>query len=137
MKLEADEALWCTVPGHGSRRWPVILVHHDHHALVDYADPHETLCGTTDYSHRRIWIDASRTDASIRATLHHEVHHAVLYDALPSGVLRLKMSADVEEVMVRAVSPVLLRVFSAQAPPFPPEALAVIRAARRHRRRAA
>jgi hypothetical protein len=135
VRLEADEALWTKVRGFGKRVWPVVLVHHDHPVLHDYADHGESLMGLTDYTLRRIWLDASRSVASIRSTLHHEIHHAVLFDSLPGSVLRLKCSVEIEEAMVRDVSPALLRALRPTFPPFPPEAVAVIRAARRRRRR--
>lgn len=134
--MEADEALWCRIRC-GRKRWPVILVHHDHEMLADAADPGEPLCGVTDYLRSTIWLDASRSDRSIRETLHHEVHHAALVALLPSHLLHSKWAADLEEVMIRAVSPTLLRNLPPSFPPFTPECLAVIRAARRRRRRAA
>jgi hypothetical protein len=118
VRLEADEALWTKVRGFGKRVWPVVLVHHDHPVLHDYADHGESLMGLTDYTLRRIWLDASRSVAS-----------------LPGSVLRLKCSVEIEEAMVRDVSPALLRALRPTFPPFPPEAVAVIRAARRRRRR--
>lgn len=133
---EADEALWCRIKC-GRRQWPVVLVHHDSEWLLDAADPGEPLAGACDYARQTIWLDASRSDKSIRETLHHEIHHASLVSQLPSHLLHSKWAADLEEVMIRVVSPTLLRNLPPTFPPFPPEAIAVIRAARRHRRRAA
>jgi hypothetical protein len=142
VRLEADEALWFVLNGHRPeggkrRRWPVIIVHHDHHVLVDNADDDEALMGWTDYGRRRVYIDGSRTRRSMCESVLHESPHCVLHDSLPSCVTRLRCSVDIEEALIRDVSPVLLRNYAIQFPPFPPQALAVIKAARIHRRRAA
>jgi hypothetical protein len=136
VKLEADEALWFTVPTVDRFRWPFIIVHEDHPMLFD-PDTGEQAHGLCDYKTRRVYLNGSLSTPSIRETAGHEFAHCVVYDVAPSWLLKSKIAEEVEELFVREVSPRLCRLAPPRWPAFTPECLAVIRAARRRRRRAA
>jgi hypothetical protein len=130
--LAADEALWFHFRAHG-RRWRVLLVLPDHDMLED-EDDGSPLFGCCDYDTRTIYIDASVTQTQLNDTTHHEMSHASAREGLPVKVRDTDLARDVEEVVIRCVSPVVCRVARLRWPAFPPEALALRRMARRKAR---
>lgn len=135
MQCDADEALWFTFRVQ-RRLWRVILAHHDHDALVD--DDHEDgppLYGVCLLEDGRIYINASGSDRVIQDTAVHEVGHASLTGPDVATLLETELGSDIEEALIRSLTPVLCRVARPRLPPYPPEARALLRVARRKVRR--
>jgi len=134
-QYDADEAL--RFPFRACRKpWRVVLVHDDHEALVD--DDHPTgrpLFGCCDYETRTVYVNASVSLRSIHDTALHELGHAAIGAATPSHIRDHHLARDIEEALVRDLTPILCRVARPRWPAFPPEARALIRVARQKVRR--
>jgi hypothetical protein len=126
--VEADEALWFTFRAHG-RKWRVLLVLPDHDELTD--DEGDRLWGCCDHETRTIYVDASVSPGRLTDTVHHELTHAAIWEGLPARVRETPLSVDTEEVVIRCATPVICRVARITWPPFPPEAQALRRIARK------
>jgi hypothetical protein len=140
VKTEADEALWFVLPTEAPFRWPVLLVHHDHDMLHDFdaeAPGSPALHGLCDDKTRTIYLNASLATSTIHEAAQHEIIHAFLWDLTPSRLMNSRIAHDMEELFIRQVSPALYKVARPRWPAFSPECWALIRAARRHRGRAA
>jgi hypothetical protein len=131
--LAADEALWFHFRAHG-RRWRVLLVLPDHDMLEDEDVDGGRLWGCCDYDTRTIYVDASVSQSRLDDTTHHEIGHAASWEGLPAAIRDTDLARDVEEVVIRCVSPIVCRVARLRWPAFPPEALALRRMARRKAR---
>lgn len=137
----ADEAPWFSFRRSfrrrdGSRRrrtWHVVLVDRDHEAINDDAR-HDYGC--TDYETSTIYIDASASKASIEDTVVHEIGHSCLDEDWPRRVRYSDYTREIEEALVRAMTPVFCRVLRPRFPPFPPDARALLASARRKARAA-
>lgn len=131
MQYDADEALWFNFRVE-RKRWRTVLVHGDHEALVD--DDHEDgppLYGCCDYETRTVYVNASVSLRNIHDTTLHEIGHAAIDADTLSHVRAFDLSRDIEEALIRGVTPILCRVARPRWPAFPPEARALIRVARR------
>lgn len=135
-EVEADEALWFTFRAHG-RKWRVLLVLPDHDELEDEDVDGGRLWGCCVHDTRTIYIDASVTPSRLSDTLMHEMGHASIWEGLPAHLRDSAMAVDIEEVLIRCATPVMCRVARITWPTLPPECRALMRAARRSKRRAA
>jgi hypothetical protein len=127
--VEADEAVWFRFRV-GGRRWRVLLVHPEHEALED-EDDERVQHAVTDREKRVIYADATRSARLMTDDVIHELGHAAFWDLLPEHLYDHPLRDDIEEVLIRTMVPLVCRLTRPRLPPFPPEARALIRAARR------
>ena len=97
----------------GGQRWGVYVVKGGSRLLG--ADDDETVHGLTHFDKCRIYLSKSQDEQAFEDTFLHELLHAAIYVSGASNVLASQCktadkAADVEEQIVRSLTPILHRV---------------------------